>query len=158
MTNSIDLKDYAARKGQAVGTSRWFVIDQKRINEFAEVTEDWQFIHVDPERATNTPFRGTVAHGFLTLSLLVAMAIDALPALNGRVMGVNYGFDKIRFVMPVPSGGRVRAHFKLLEVTQRGPREFLTKSEVSVEIEGIEKPAIIAEWLGVSYFAEPFEI
>jgi acyl dehydratase len=158
MANSIDLKDYAARKGQAVGTSRWFVIDQKRINEFAEVTEDWQFIHVDPEKATNTPFRGTVAHGFLTLSLLVAMAIDALPALNRRVMGVNYGFDKIRFVTPVPSGGRVRAHFKLLDVTQRGPKEFLTKSEVSVEIEGIEKPAIIAEWLGVSYFAEPFEI
>ena len=117
MANSIDLKDYAARKGQAVGTSRWFVIDQKRINEFAEVTEDWQFIHVDPEKAANTPFRGTVAHGFLTLSLLVPMAIDALPALNRRVMGVNYGFDKIRFVTPVPSGGRVRAHFKLLDLT-----------------------------------------
>ena len=158
MANSVDLKDYATRKGHAVGTSRWFIIDQKRINAFAEVTEDWQFIHVDPEKAADTPFRGTVAHGFLTLSMLVAMAIDALPGLNGRIMGVNYGFDKIRFVTPVPSGSKVRAHFRLVDVIQRGPKEFLTKSEVSVEIEGIEKPALIAEWLGISYFSDPIEI
>ncbi|WGS19909.1 MULTISPECIES: MaoC family dehydratase [unclassified Bradyrhizobium] len=152
---SIELKEYARRKGQPVGTSRWFVIDQKRINEFAAVTEDWQFIHVDPEKAAQTPFKGTVVHGFLTLSLLVTMAGDALPSLNGRVMGVNYGFDKIRFVTPVPTGSRVRAHFKLLDVTSRGPKEFLIRSEVSIEIEGADKPALIAEWLAVSYFAEP---
>lgn len=154
------MRDYATRKGQSVGASRWFEVSQARINQFADVTEDWQFIHTDPEKATATPFGGTVAHGFLTLSMLVAMAIDALPQLNGRVMGVNYGFDKIRFVTPVPSGSRVRAHFKLLEVTPRNPKEFLTKTEVSVEIEGkgSDKPALVAEWLGVSYFSDPIEL
>lgn len=158
MAGYIDLKDYGARKGQAVGTSRWFEIDQKRINEFAEVTEDRQFIHVDPEEAAKTPFRGTIAHGFLTLSMLLPMAVDALPGINGRIMSVNYGFDKIRFVTPVPSGSKIRAHFKLVDVTPRSPREFLTRSEVSVEIQGIEKPALIAEWLGIAHFAEPMEI
>ncbi|HEV2160547.1 MaoC family dehydratase [Bradyrhizobium sp.] len=158
MAKSIGLRDYAARKGQAVGTSRWFEIDQKRINEFAEVTEDRQFIHIDPEKAAKTPFLGTIAHGFLTLSMLLPMAVDALPDISGRIMSVNYGFDKIRFVTPVPSGSRIRAHFKLVDVTQRGPKEVLTRSEVSVEIEGIEKPALIAEWLGIAYFTEPVEI
>lgn len=149
------MKEYLTLTGKEVGVSRWFEIDQTRIDKFADVTEDWQFIHVDPQKAADTPFRGTVAHGFLTLSMLAAMAYDGLPAVEGRVMGVNYGFDKIRFVAPVRSGSRVRARFKLLEVIARNPKEFMTKSEVSVEIEGSEKPALIAEWLGVSYFAEP---
>jgi len=149
------MKEYLNQTGKEVGVSRWFEIDQTRIDKFADVTEDWQFIHVDPQKAADTPFRGTVAHGFLTLSMLAAMAYDGLPAVEGRVMGVNYGFDKIRFVAPVRSGSRVRARFKLLEVIARNPKEFMTKSEVSVEIEGSEKPALIAEWLGVSYFAEP---
>jgi len=153
--SSIDMKEYLTLTGKEVGVSRWFEIDQTRIDKFADVTEDWQFIHVDPQKAADTPFRGTVAHGFLTLSMLAAMAYDGLPAVEGRVMGVNYGFDKIRFVAPVRSGSRVRARFKLLEVIARNPKEFMTKSEVSVEIEGSEKPALIAEWLGVSYFAEP---
>src|SRR5882757_146716 len=150
--SSIDMKEYLTLTGKEVGVSRWFEIDQTRIDKFADVTEDWQFIHVDPQKAADTPFRGTVAHGFLTLSMLAAMAYDGLPAVEGRVMGVNYGFDKIRFVAPVRSGSRVRARFKLLEVIARNPKEFMTKSEVSVEIEGSEKPALIAEWLGVSYF------
>jgi acyl dehydratase len=153
--SAIDIKEYVALTGQEVGVSRWFEIDQSRIDTFADVTEDWQFIHIDTEKATKTPFGGTVAHGFLTLSMLAAMAYDALPAIKGRVMGVNYGFDKIRFVTPVRSGSRVRARFKLLEVTVRNPKEFMSRSEVVVEIAGADKPALVAEWLGVSYFAEP---
>jgi acyl dehydratase len=153
--SAVDIKEYVALTGQEVGVSRWFEIDQSRIDTFADVTEDWQFIHIDTEKATKTPFGGTVAHGFLTLSMLAAMAYDALPAIKGRVMGVNYGFDKIRFVTPVRSGSRVRARFKLLEVTVRNPKEFMSRSEVVVEIAGADKPALVAEWLGVSYFAEP---
>lgn len=151
-------QEYRNKIGHEVGVSRWFDITQERINEFADVTEDWQFIHVDPEKAAKTPFGGTVAHGFLTLSMLAAMTYDALPAVKGRVMGVNYGFDKIRFISPVRSGGRVRARFKLLEVTLRNPKEYMSKSEVAVEIEGVDKPALIAEWLGVSYFETALEV
>ncbi|MGL4265366.1 MAG: MaoC family dehydratase [Afipia sp.] len=151
-------QEYRNKIGHEVGVSRWFDITQERINEFADVTEDWQFIHVDPEKAAKTPFEGTVAHGFLTLSMLAAMTYDALPAVKGRVMGVNYGFDKIRFISPVRSGGRVRARFKLLEVTLRNPKEYMSKSEVAVEIEGVDKPALIAEWLGVSYFETALEV
>lgn len=125
-------KEYLAKTGEEVGVSRWFDITQQRINEFADVTEDWQFIHVNPEQAAKTPFGGTVAHGFLTLSMLAAMTYDAMPAVKGKVMGVNYGFDKIRFISPVRSGSRVRARFKLLDVTLRNPKEFLSKSEVAV--------------------------
>jgi len=153
----LTFKEYVAKKGEEVGVSRWFDITQERINQFADVTEDWQFIHVDPEKAAKTPLGGTVAHGFLTLSMLAAMTYDALPAVKGRVMGVNYGFDKIRFISPVKSGSRLRARFKLLEVTLRNPKEYMSKSEVAIEIEGVDKPAVIAEWLGVSYFQEPLE-
>lgn len=156
--SAIEMNEYAALAGTEVGVSRWFVIDQTRIDKFADVTEDWQFIHVDPAKAARTAFGGTVAHGFLTLSMLVAMAYDGLPDINGRVMGVNYGFDKIRFVAPVRSGSRVRARFKLMEVTARSAREFMTRSEVVVEIEGSDKPALVAEWLGISYFAEAIAV
>ncbi len=148
------MQDYAAMIGSEIGVSRWFTLDQARINNFADVTEDWQYIHIDPEKAAATPFGGTIAHGFLTLSMLAAMAYDGLPTITGRVMGVNYGFDKIRFMSPVHAGSKVRARFKLLAVTERNPREFQTRSEVSVEIEGATKPAIMAEWLGLAYFAE----
>jgi acyl dehydratase len=154
MSSQISWGDYVALVGKEVGVSRWFELDQKRIDAFADITEDWQFIHVEPEKAAKTPFGGTVAHGFLTLSMLAAMAYDGLPQVRGRVMGVNYGFDKIRFVAPVRSGSRVRARFRLLEVTPRNPNEFMAKSEVFVEIEGSDKPALTAEWLGISYFAE----
>jgi len=120
--SSIDMKEYLTLTGKEVGVSRWFEIDQTRIDKFADVTEDWQFIHVDPQKAADTPFRGTVAHGFLTLSMLAAMAYDGLPAVEGRVMGVNYGFDKIRFVAPVRSGSRVRAKIQ-------AARGYCTQSE-----------------------------
>jgi len=149
----LTLQDYVKMVGQEVGVSRWFEVDQKRINLFADVTEDWQFIHVDPEAAAKTPFGGTVAHGFLTLSLMPAMAYDALPKISDRIMAVNYGFEKVRLMSPVKAGKRVRAHFVLKDVVQRTPKEYLMCSEVTVEIEGESKPALKANWLGISYSA-----
>jgi acyl dehydratase len=127
--------------------SRWLVVDQERIDAFAEVTEDRQFIHVDPKRAAATQFGGTVAHGFLTLSLLSALAYSILPRIEGAAHGVNYGFDRVRFVHPVRSGGRVRGHFTLLAVKRRAEREWQLTYEVSVEVEGEKKPALAAQWL-----------
>ena len=143
--------DLAALIGQEVGLSRWFEIDQKRIDAFADVTEDWQFIHVDLAAAAQTPFGGTIAHGFLTLSLLSAMTYDAVAPLEGVEMGVNYGFDKIRFLQPVASGSRVRGRFKLLSADDKGGGRWLIKHEVTVEIEGSDKPALVAEWLGMQF-------
>ena len=133
--------------GTEVGVSDWIVIDQPRIDAFAEVTEDRQFIHVDPQAAAKTPFGGPIAHGFLTLSLLSALAHGPMPRLAGIAMGVNYGFDKVRFLQPVASGKRVRARFKLLAADEKGAGRWLLKHEVTVEIEGVDKPALIAEWL-----------
>lgn len=137
--------------GQEVGLSKWIEIDQARINAFADCTEDWQFIHVDPEAAKRTPFGGTIAHGFLTLSLMSAMSYDAVGALEGVTMGVNYGFDKLRFIAPVPVGSKVRGRFKLLSAEDKGGGRWLIKHEVTVEIEGSDKPALIAEWLGMQF-------
>ncbi|WP_292084749.1 MULTISPECIES: MaoC family dehydratase [unclassified Brevundimonas] len=135
--------------GQEVGVSRWIEVDQARIDAFARITEDEQFIHVDPEAAKHTPFGGTIAHGFLTLSLASAMSYDAVAPLDGVVMGVNYGFDKLRFLAPVPAGSKVRGRFKLLSAEDKGGGRWLLKHELTVEIEGGDKPALIAEWLGM---------
>lgn len=139
--------------GQEVGLSRWIEVDQARIDAFAKITEDEQFIHVDPERAKATPFGGTIAHGFLTLSLASAMSYDAVAPLEGVVMGVNYGFDKLRFLAPVPAGSRIRGRFKLLSAEDKGGGRWLLKHELTVEIEGADKPALIAEWLGMQMVA-----
>ncbi len=151
MTDWADVKRVpAAELAAMVGrnfVSHWVIVDQERINAFAKVTEDEQFIHVDPERAAATVFGGTVAHGFLTLSLLSVMAYNALPRIEGAAHGVNYGFDRVRFVRPVPSGSRVRAHFTLKAVTPRSAREWQLSYEVSVEIEGQPKPALAATWI-----------
>jgi acyl dehydratase len=151
MNDWADLKkvpasDLAAMVGRSFA-SRWLAVDQERIDAFAKVTEDEQFIHVDPEQARATAFGGTVAHGFLTLSLLSAMAYSALPRIEGAVHGVNYGFDKVRFIHPVRSGSRVRGNFTLKAVTPRSAREWQLTYEVSVEIEGGHKPALAATWL-----------
>ena len=139
--------------GQEVGVSRWITVDQARIDAFARITEDEQFIHVDPEAARATPFGGTIAHGFLTLSLASAMSYDAVAPLDGVVMGVNYGFDKLRFLAPVPAGSKVRGRFKLLSAEDKGAQDgvtrWLLKHELTVEIEGGDKPALIAEWLSM---------
>jgi len=139
--------------GQEVGVSDWILIDQARINAFADCTEDHQFIHVDPEAAAKTPFGGTIAHGFLTLSLMSQMSYQAAPVLEGVAMGVNYGFDKLRFLQPVRAGSKVRGRFKLLSAEDKGGGRWLIKNEVTVEIGGVDKPALIAEWLGMQILA-----
>lgn len=141
--------DLHALIGTEVGVSSWIEIDQARIDAFADVTNDHQFIHVNPELAAQTPFGTTIAHGFLTLSLASGMSYEAVPALDGVVMGVNYGFDKLRFLAPVPVNSRVRGRFKLLSVEDKGGGRWLVKHELTVEIEGGEKPALIAEWLAM---------
>ncbi len=138
-----------ARIGEEIGVSRWFEIDQARIDAFAGITEDRQFIHVDPEAAAKTPLGGTIAHGFLTLSLGAAMSYDAVPVLDGVSMGFNYGFDKLRFLQPVRAGSRVRGRFKLLSVEDKGAGRWLVGYELTVETEGSDKPALVAEWLGM---------
>ena len=138
--------ELAAMVGRSF-VSRWLAVDQGRIDAFAKVTEDEQFIHVDPERAGATAFGGTVAHGFLTLSLLSAMAYSALPRIEGAAHGVNYGFDRVRFLHPVRSGSRVRGRFTLQAATARSEREWLLTYELSIEIEGAQKPALAATWL-----------
>ena len=149
---SIALADFIKLEGQKVGTSRWFEIDQSRIDTFADVTEDHQFIHVDEKAAEKTPFGTTIAHGFLTLSMLSAMIYDGIPNIEGAKMGVNYGFNKIRFISPVKSGARVRAHFTLNALRHPKPTEVTNIWGVSIEIEGQERPALIAEWIGRQYF------
>lgn len=145
---------YLGLVGQEIGVSAWHVVDQQRIDAFADATEDHQFIHVDAERAKReTPFGGTIAHGFLTLSLLSVFSYDAMPTIAGTVMGVNYGFDKVRFLSPVRAGARVRGRFTLAEANLRKPTELLTRSTITVEIEGELKPALVADWLGLIYLA-----
>src|SRR5206468_2935985 len=132
----------------------WHLLDQARIDAYADVIEDHQFIHIDPERAKKeTPFGATVAHGFLTMSLLSIMSYEVMPVIQGTTMGVNYGFDRLRFISPVRSGSRVRGRFTLAEAKLRKPSELLSRSTVSVEIDGESKPALAADWLGLIYFA-----
>ena len=140
------LEDMAAKVGEALGTSDWFMVDQARIDRFADCTEDHQFIHVDPEAAKGTPFGQTIAHGFLTVSLLSPMMEGAIEKPDVR-MSVNYGFNKVRFLSPVKSGKRVRGHFKLLELVEKRPGQWQQTVEATVEIEGEDKPALLAEWM-----------
>lgn len=137
----------------AIGTkfepSAWIDVTQERINTFADCTEDHQFIHVDEEAAKNTPFGGTIAHGFLTLSLLSKMVEGNGVIPENAVMGLNYGFDKVRFLAPVASGKRVRCHSEVLNVDRKDDNRFLVKQGVSVEIEGEDTPALVAEWLSM---------
>lgn len=137
--------------GKETGVSDWIAIDQDRIDQFADVTEDHQFIHVDPEAAKKTPFGTTVAHGFLTLSMLSRLARNSVLVLEGVKMGVNYGFEKVRFINPVKSGKRVRGRFTLMSADQKIPGQWSFKYAVKVEIEGEEKPALIAEWLSMQF-------
>jgi acyl dehydratase len=149
----ITLEAYQAMVGKEIGVSSWHLVDQPRIDTYADVIEDHQYIHVDPERAKETAFGTTIAHGFLTMSLLSVMSYEVMPAVAGATMGVNYGFDKLRFISPVRSGKRVRGRFVLAEARLRKPSEFQTRTNVTVEIEGEDKPALVAEWLGLTYFA-----
>lgn len=150
----ITLEAYQAMVGREIGVSSWHLIDQPRIDTYADVIEDHQFIHVDPDRAKKeTAFGTTIAHGFLTMSLLSIMSYEVMPVIAGTTMGVNYGFDKLRFISPVRSGKRVRGRFVLAEAKLRKPNELQSRTNVTVEIEGEDKPALVADWLGLIYFA-----
>lgn len=139
------LEEMAAKVGEVIGTSDWFEIDQARIDKFADTTEDHQFIHVDPEAAKATPFGQTIAHGFLTVSMLAPMMAGLeKPAV---AMSVNYGFNKLRFLSPVKSGRRIRGRFKLIELVEKRPGQWQQTVEATVEIEGEDKPALLAEWI-----------
>ena len=131
--------------------SSWLTIDQQRIDEFADATEDRQFIHTDPEAAAQTPFGGTIAHGFLSLSMLSRMAAEAMLVPDNVKMAVNYGLDRVRFIKPVRSGKRIRGRFRLDSVEEKAPGQLLLRHTVTVEIEGAEKPALTAEWLGLLF-------
>ena len=145
------LDEIRAKVGQPVGVSDWIDVTQPRIAEFAEATEDRQFIHVDPEAAAQTPFGGTIAHGFLSLSLLSRMAADAMLVPDTTRMAVNYGLDRVRFLAPVRAGKRVRGHFTLTAADEKAPGQLLLKHDVTVEIEGEDKPALTAQWLGLIF-------
>jgi acyl dehydratase len=139
--------------GKPLGVSEWLRIDQARIDAFAEVTEDRQFIHVDPKRAAATPFGGTIAHGLLTLSMIVRLCWDFVPKVQGTELVLNYGFDKVRFVTPVKVDSRIRAHGSLACVNERKRVQLLINMSVEIEIEGLDKPALIAEWLSLHILA-----
>ena len=145
-------QELAAKTGQVIGVSDWFEVSQERINKFAEATGDFQFIHIDEEKAKLTPFGGTIAHGFLTLSLLPVLgAMTSGARVDGIKMGVNYGVNKTRFISPVRAGKRVRAHTKLLELVEKRPGQWQQTNEITIEIEGEDKPALICEWITMFY-------
>lgn len=133
--------------GSEIGTSPWILLDQERITAFAVLTQDEQYIHTDPEKAAATSFGGTIAHGFLLLSMLSRMSYDTLPAIAGATMSVNYGFDRIRFLSPVRAGSRIRGRFTLADVQPKGERDVMLRVAVAIETEGGAKPSVVADWL-----------
>jgi acyl dehydratase len=146
------LEEIQSKVGTEIGVSDWILIDQDRIDRFADVTEDRQFIHIDPVRAAaETPFGGTVAHGFLSLSLLSRMGEDVFLHPPNVKMGVNYGFERVRFMAPVKAGKRIRGRFTLASATERKPGQWRFVHDVTVEIEGEPKPALTVEWIGVIF-------
>ena len=147
----VSLDEIRARVGEEVGVSSWLAVDQARIDEFAEATEDRQFIHTDPQRAARTPFGGTIAHGFLSLSLLSRMGAEAMLIPDGVKMAINYGLDRVRFLAPVRSGKRVRGRFILDSVEEKAPGQWLLTHTVTVEIEHEGKPALVATWLALMF-------
>ena len=145
------LEEIRSKVGEEIGVSGWLTIDQQRIDEFADATDDHQFIHVDPEAAARTPLGRTIGHGFLSLSMLSRMAADAMLVPDNIKMALNYGLDRVRFIAPVKSGKRIRGRFRLDSVDEKAPGQLLLRHTVTVEIEGEEKPALTAEWLGLLF-------
>ncbi|MBB4820036.1 acyl dehydratase [Pseudomonas alcaligenes] len=143
-----ELKNYI---GKDLGHSEWLTIDQGRIDQFAECTGDHQFIHVDPEKAKHTPFGTTIAHGFLTLSLIPVLTEGLLVLPEGMKMGINYGLDSVRFIQPVKVDSRVRLALTIIDVTEKNPGQWLIKARATLEIEGQAKPAYIAESLSLCF-------
>lgn len=155
MTMTLSKTDFLNSVGTVYGPGEWFKVDQDRINKFAEATDDFQFIHVDPERAVKeTPFGSTIAHGFLTLSLLAGLVPKIQPKIENVQMGINYGIDKLRFLQPVKVDSEIRVTAKVLSIDEKRPGQYLTKTEITVEIKGSDKPALIVEWLGMTFVGE----
>ena len=150
-SKAITIDEFKALVGKELGVSEWTLVDQKRIDAFADLTDDHQFIHVDPAAAKQTPLGSTIAHGFLTLSLVANFGYQVVPGVQGAKMGMNYGINKLRFVSPVKSGARVRGRFKLKSLEDQGGGRFLSTTEVTVEVEGQEKPSVVLEWLGLTF-------
>ena len=150
----ISIDELEALVGSKVGQSDWILVDQARINDFADVTEDHQYIHVDPDRARETDYGGTIAHGFLTLSLLSRMVGTGLRPIKGMTANVNYGFDKVRMLSPVPAGARLRGTFTLNSVTRRSDTQLLCAYHVDVEVESQSRPALAADWLILTTFQQ----
>lgn len=141
--------------GTEVGVSNWITVDQQMIDDFAKTTHDEQWIHVEPDRAAReTPFGGAIAHGFLTLSLASRFAYDCFDLMPGQVMGINYGMNKLRFLMPVRAGSRLRGRFTLQDVIARNATDLLRTNILTIEIDGQETPALVAEWLGLAVFKD----
>ena len=145
------LEEIEAKVGSEIGVSPWIAIAQGDIDTFAKVTGDHQFIHVDPAAAAQTPFGGTIAHGFLTLSLLSQMAASVMYLPDTTRMVVNYGFEKVRFIAPVRSGKRVRGRFTLASMEEKRPNQWQLLHNVTVEIEGEDRPALTADWIALIY-------
>ena len=146
LINKTDIADYQSYQAEPTD---WHVVTQDQINQFADATLDHQFIHTDPDKALDTPFGGTIAHGFLTLSMLSHFAESFGLVIEGTYMGINYGFDSVRFIAPVKVDSRIRAHAKTMEIVEKKPGQFMLKTAVTIEIEGEQKPALIANWLGM---------
>ncbi|HEU4620570.1 MAG TPA: MaoC family dehydratase [Gammaproteobacteria bacterium] len=154
MQNETTLEELASSLGRELGVSDWLEVTQERVDRFADVTDDHQFIHVDPVRAAATPLGGTIAHGLLTLSLIVPLCLPRVPKLRGTRLVLNYGFDRVRFVAPLRVGKRIRSTTSLADATQRKPGQVLVKLDVTIEIEGEDKPALTAEWLSLHVLEE----
>lgn len=149
------LEDAQTKVDTEVGVSNWITVDQAMIDQFATTTHDEQWIHVDPDRAAaETPFGGTIAHGFLTLSLASRFAYDCFAMLPGQTMGINYGMNKLRFLKPVRAGSRLRGRFTLKRVSAKSETQMLRENRLTIEIEGEETPALIADWLGLAVFKD----
>ena len=143
-----ELNEYKSLVGSEIGHSEWITISQKMIDDFCDVTGDYQFIHNDPSRAASeTPFGGSIAHGFLTLSLITKMYKDTTPIIAGYELVINYGLNRVRFLAPVPSGSRIRGRITLGKVEPRGENKILTENKIIVEIEDGEKPAMLGTWV-----------
>lgn len=145
----INRKEVDKYIGYQCKPTKWHTVDQEQINRFADATMDHQYIHIDPEKAKETPFGGTIAHGFFTLSLLSQFAYEYSLVIEGTHTSINYGFNKIRLISPVKTGSRIRACAKFIDIIEKKPGQFLLTSDVAVEIEGTEKPALVAEWLNM---------
>lgn len=147
--HKVSREELLGSAGQSLPVTDWFTVTQSQIDAFADCTHDHQFIHTDPQQAAQTPFGGTIAHGFLSLSMLSYFAQSFGLEVNGAQMGINYGFNKVRFISPVKVDSRIRCHARVVEVTEPNPNQFYVTYDVTIELEGNDKPALVAQWIGI---------